>query len=71
MDTVPARQLLTPLRPSMTDFFYADYNMNLYRGCCHGCIYCDSRSLCLPADGVRPGAGKGGRPDAAGEGTAR
>lgn len=46
MDTVPARHLLTPLRPSMTDFFYADYNMNLYRGCCHGCIYCDSRSLC-------------------------
>ncbi|MDD3304230.1 MAG: radical SAM protein [Clostridia bacterium] len=22
------------------------YNMNLYRGCCHGCIYCDSRSNC-------------------------
>ena len=21
-------------------------NMNLYRGCLHGCIYCDSRSLC-------------------------
>ena len=20
--------------------------MNLYRGCQHGCIYCDSRSLC-------------------------
>ena len=20
--------------------------MNLYRGCCHGCIYCDSRSAC-------------------------
>ncbi len=20
--------------------------MNLYRGCCHGCIYCDSRSRC-------------------------
>ena len=35
------------MRPSMTDF-YADYNMNLYRGCCHGCIYCDSRSLCYP-----------------------
>ena len=46
MDTVPARQLLTPLRPSMTDFFYADYNMNLYRGCCHCFIYCDSRSMC-------------------------
>lgn len=22
------------------------YNMNIYRGCCHGCIYCDSRSEC-------------------------
>ncbi len=21
-------------------------NMNIYRGCTHGCIYCDSRSLC-------------------------
>ena len=46
MDTVPARQLLTPLRPDMEHFFYAHYNMNLYRGCSHGCIYCDSRSLC-------------------------
>ena len=24
----------------------ADNGMNLYRGCQHGCIYCDSRSLC-------------------------
>ena len=46
MDTVPARQLLTSLRPDMEHFFYAHYNMNLYRGCSHGCIYCDSRSLC-------------------------
>lgn len=23
-----------------------DGNMNIYRGCSHGCIYCDSRSLC-------------------------
>ena len=22
------------------------YGMNIYRGCTHGCIYCDSRSLC-------------------------
>ena len=22
------------------------YGMNVYRGCTHGCIYCDSRSLC-------------------------
>lgn len=24
----------------------ASNGMNLYRGCTHGCIYCDSRSLC-------------------------
>ncbi len=24
----------------------ADFNINLYRGCSHGCIYCDSRSEC-------------------------
>ena len=27
-----------------------DYNMNLYRGCHHGCIYCDSRSECYHND---------------------
>jgi DNA repair photolyase len=35
-------------------YHYADYKtilspqngMNLYRGCTHGCIYCDSRSVC-------------------------
>ena len=24
----------------------AQNGMNLYRGCTHGCIYCDSRSVC-------------------------
>ena len=24
--------------------------MNLYRGCTHGCIYCDSRSSCYQMD---------------------
>jgi DNA repair photolyase len=24
--------------------------MNLYKGCCHGCIYCDSRSECYNID---------------------
>ena len=24
--------------------------MNLYRGCTHGCIYCDSRSECYHND---------------------
>lgn len=31
-------------------WFGVDYNMNLYRGCCHGCIYCDSRSDCYQVD---------------------
>lgn len=35
-------------KPKQTNFswFGADYNINLYKGCCHGCIYCDSRSNC-------------------------
>jgi DNA repair photolyase len=28
------------------DWFGLKYNMNLYRGCQHRCIYCDSRSRC-------------------------
>lgn len=29
------------------DFWFGNnYNMNIYKGCCHGCIYCDSRSEC-------------------------
>jgi DNA repair photolyase len=31
-------------------WFGNDYNMNIYRGCCHGCIYCDSRSECYRID---------------------
>ena len=38
----------------MNHYHYADYKtilspkngMNLYRGCTHGCICCDSRSTC-------------------------
>ena len=28
----------------------ASNGMNLYRGCTHGCIYCDSRSNCYHID---------------------
>ena len=31
---------------SPDSWFGMDYNMNIYRGCSHGCIYCDSRSDC-------------------------
>jgi DNA repair photolyase len=32
-------------------WFALKYNMNLYRGCQHRCIYCDSRSECYGIDG--------------------
>lgn len=28
------------------EWYGVDYNMNLYKGCSHRCIYCDSRSNC-------------------------
>ncbi|UNC91250.1 SPL family radical SAM protein [Candidatus Contubernalis alkaliaceticus] len=31
-------------------WFGVQYNLNLYRGCSHGCIYCDSRSDCYRVD---------------------
>lgn len=42
--TIPARTLL--IKNKDLSWFGAEYNMNLYKGCCHGCIYCDSRSAC-------------------------
>ena len=59
MDALKAKHLLTAVQGSMEDFFYADWNMNLYRGCSHGCIYCDSRSACYQIehfDTIRPKA---------------
>ncbi len=44
MDTISAKTILTPKKDQ--DWFGTEYNMNLYKGCCHGCIYCDSRSDC-------------------------
>lgn len=46
LETFPAKRLLTPTGGSGEDFFRTDWNMNLYRGCDHGCVYCDSRSVC-------------------------
>lgn len=44
METVPAKHIL--IRNRSTEWFGTDHTVNLYRGCCHGCIYCDSRSDC-------------------------
>ena len=44
LQTIPAKHILT--RNRSTEWFGTDHTMNLYRGCCHGCIYCDSRSQC-------------------------
>ncbi len=44
MNTIPAKTIITSKNDD--SWFSMNYNMNLYRGCCHGCIYCDSRSSC-------------------------
>ncbi len=47
MRTIPAKTIVTNIK---NGWFGADYNMNIYRGCSHGCIYCDSRSECYHND---------------------
>jgi len=42
---IEARTLLTRVKEP-SGWFGVRYNMNLYRGCEHHCIYCDSRSDC-------------------------
>jgi len=42
---INAKVILNPVKQP-DDWFGLKYNMNLYRGCQHQCIYCDSRSEC-------------------------
>lgn len=49
METIPAKTIVN--RTKNPSWFGTEYNMNIYRGCCHGCIYCDSRSDCYHNDG--------------------
>jgi DNA repair photolyase len=46
---IQAKVLLSHVRQPDT-WFGLKYNMNLYRGCQHRCIYCDSRSECYRID---------------------
>ncbi|MCL2575287.1 MAG: radical SAM protein [Defluviitaleaceae bacterium] len=43
--TIPAKSIVYKTKAA-DQWFGLDYNMNIYRGCSHGCIYCDSRSDC-------------------------
>jgi len=44
MEEIQAKTILSKVKND--SFFGLTYNMNLYRGCQHACIYCDSRSTC-------------------------
>lgn len=46
LEQVTAKSILSAGYAKNNSWFGCNYNMNLYRGCCHGCIYCDSRSDC-------------------------
>ena len=49
MQFEPAAGIIAPVR-DFDEFFPANFRMNIYRGCNHGCIYCDSRSECYRLD---------------------
>lgn len=44
MEWIPAKTIVSAWHAE--GWFGSNYTMNLYKGCCHGCIYCDSRSEC-------------------------
>lgn len=49
MEFIKAKNILSKVKYG--DMWYGTlYNLNLYKGCSHGCIYCDSRSSCYNID---------------------
>jgi len=46
VEQIEAKSILQKVQYDSGQWFGIDYNINLYKGCCHGCIYCDSRSDC-------------------------
>lgn len=57
MDFIKAKTILSKMKYG-DHWFGNDYNMNLYRGCSHGCIYCDSRSNCYHVENFDTVRGK-------------
>lgn len=49
IDFIPAKTIVSGYANN-SNWFGTNYNMNIYKGCCHGCIYCDSRSACYHVD---------------------
>lgn len=49
MEFIPTKTILQRAK-NTAEWFGIDYNMNLYKGCCHKCIYCDSRSNCYQVE---------------------
>lgn len=45
MRYIPAKTIISGYTAN-NSWFGCNYNMNIYKGCHHGCIYCDSRSEC-------------------------
>ncbi len=49
---ITAKVILNPVKQP-DDWFGLKFNMNLYRGCQHQCIYCDSRSECYQIENFK------------------
>lgn len=45
MEFITAKTIISGYSEN-NNWFGNNYNMNIYKGCSHGCIYCDSRSMC-------------------------
>lgn len=45
MEFITAKTIISGYSEN-NSWFGNNYNMNIYKGCSHGCIYCDSRSEC-------------------------
>ncbi len=45
IEYINAKKIVLPVKPSLY-WFSVKYSLNIYHGCSHGCIYCDSRSSC-------------------------